>query len=379
MQNTRNITMILYGYFPSDIRVRKEINTLMVDKRNKITLLCLKEDSKFNSERVNVISLKPNITSSKRKGVFTLLSFWYLVTIFLLKQNSVDIVHAHDLTGLPPIIIPKILGKIKKVIYDSHELFPEAANEELGWIFGKFFLILERICMFYVDLIVGISKEQKNLMQRRYNKPYILLPNYPSLEEIKPFYKLTRKKLESDSINIICHGTIKKNRNFTTILDVLHILNERNEKFFLYIIGEGPDFIKTKNYAKKLAINNICFTGRLPYSETFRYLMSGDIAIALYDVKIYTALTCSNKLYECMAAGIPAIFSDLQGSREIMKETLIVRVNPNKPDQLLSALIELANKKEYRKRASKIGKQKFISKYNWENVVINLKEFYVNA
>jgi len=379
MHNTRNITMILYGYFPSDTRVRKEINTLLEDKRNKITLLCLKEDSKFNSERVNVISLNPNIISSKREGVFALISFWYLVTIYMLKQNNVNIVHAHDLTGLPPVIIPKILGKVKKVIYDSHELFPEAANEELGWIYGKFFLILERICMFYVDLIVGISKEQKYLMQRRYNKPYILLPNYPSLEEIKPFYKLTGKKLESDSINIICHGIIRKNRNFITILDVLHILNERNEKFFLYIIGNGPDFIKIKNYAKKLTINNICFTGRLPFSETFQYLMSGDIAIALYDVKIYTALTCSNKLYECMAAGIPAIFSDLQGSREIMKETLIVRVNPNKPDQLLNALIELTNKKEYRKRASKISKQRFISKYNWENAVINLKEFYANA
>jgi glycosyltransferase involved in cell wall biosynthesis len=318
----------------------------------------------------------PNVTSNKRQSVFSLLLFWLLTTLYILKQNAETIIHAHDLTGLPPIILLKITRKIKAVIYDSHELFPEAARDELGWLYGLFFLILERVCMNFVDIIIGISKEQKDLMIKRYKKPFILLLNYPSLHEIKPLYNLPKIDLNKDCTNIVFHGSIRKDRKMITLIDVFEKAKTQNNRLFLYVIGDGPDFSKVKQYAQANNVSNIIFTGKLPFSETFQYLRSCDIAIALYDVKTYTALTCSNKLYECMAAGIPSIFSDLKASRKAMKESLVIRVNPNKQDQILDALLSLIKNDQYRKKASKVSEQLFLQKYNWEKIDKNFNEMY---
>lgn len=57
--------MILFGYFPSDPRVRKEVHSLLKDKENSITIVCLNEDFDLKDKRIEVVPILPKITADK--------------------------------------------------------------------------------------------------------------------------------------------------------------------------------------------------------------------------------------------------------------------------------------------------------------------------
>jgi len=368
--------MPLYGYFPSDPRVRKEVLSLVKDKKNEIEIICIEADKIHKKiPRTKIVPLMPSGKKRKRESVFGLIKFWIITTLYLLRQEKGYVIHAHDLTALPPIILPRLFKKTNYVIYDSHEFFPEAAHEELGILFSIFFLFLEKICMKFVTTIVGISPPQKYLMTKRYGKPFILIPNYPSLETIKQIGKQSPLKVHKDKIDIISHGVIRKSREYFTLIDVMKKLEKRTD-IALVVIGDGPDFEELQEYTKNLKLENVTFMGRLPFTETFRYLKGGDIAIGMHDLSFNSQMGCSNKLYECMAAGIPTIYSDLIASRLVMDKAFIRPVNPTKVDEIEKTIIDLVADKEHREKAAKIGVELFQTSYNWEKIIQPLIELY---
>ncbi len=375
MEKTR-IMMPLYGYFPSDPRVRKEVLSLVKNKKNEIEIICIEADTIHTKiPRTKIVPLMPSGKKRKRESVFGLIKFWILTTLYLLRQEKGYIIHAHDLTALPPIILPRLFKKTNHVIYDSHEFFPEAAHEELGVLFSIFFLYLEKFCMKFVTTVVGISPPQKYLMTKRYGKPYILIPNYPSLETIKQIGKQTPLKVHKDKIDIISHGVIRKSREYFTLIDVMKKLEKRTD-IALIVIGDGPDFEELQEYTKNLKLENVTFLGRLPFTETFRYLKGGDIAIGMHDLSFNSQMGCSNKLYECMAAGIPTIYSDLIASRYAMDKAFVQPVNPTKVDEIEKMIIDLVADKELREKAAKIGVELFKTTYNWEKIIEPLVKLY---
>lgn len=362
------IIMLLYGYFPSDPRIRKEVLSLVKNKKNEIQIVCLEADTIHTKiPRTKIVPLISRGKKRKRESIFGLLRFWLLATLFLFRQEKGYIIHAHDLIALPPIILPHLFRKTNYVIYDSHEFFPEAAYVELGSLFGIFFLILEKFCMKFVSLIIGISLPQKKLMTERYRKPFLLIPNYPSLETIKQIEKQSPLVLNKNQINLISHGVIRRSREYFTLIDVMKKLEKRND-IMLIIIGTGPDFEELQEYTNNLKLKNVTFLGRLSFSETFCYLRGGDIAIGMHDLSFNSAMGCSNKLYECLAAGIPTIYSDLIASRHVMDKAYVKRVNPTDADDIKNTIIELIDNKEFREKASKIGVELFLTIYNWEKI-----------
>ena len=273
--------MLLYGYFPSDPRVRKEVRTLIEDENNHIRIVCLKaDDTTENFPRTKTISLIQKNNPIKRQRIFGLLSFWLLTTIFLLRQKSGYIIHSHDLTALPPIILPSLLKKAKFVIYDSHEFFPEAAHCELGSIFGIFFLILEKICMKFVDFIIGISPPQKKLTTHRYKKPFLLIPNYPSKKIVTKLYLQEKIEFPKNRINIISHGVIRRSREYFTLIDTMKLLKD-NKDIHLILIGDGPDFDDLVVYTNEMDLKSVTFTGRLPFNH-WQFIILVNILFSLY-------------------------------------------------------------------------------------------------
>ena len=86
-----------------------------------------------------------------------LLKFWILSFRYIISNRTFDVLHCHDLTGLPPAVWYKFFFPRIKIIYDSHEIYPEGVREKLGSLVAMPFLMLEKFCLKFVTKIIGIS------------------------------------------------------------------------------------------------------------------------------------------------------------------------------------------------------------------------------
>ena len=191
------ITMLLFGFFPSDVRVRKEALSLS-NFGHKMSVVCCAEKNEHGEYQ----SIKiPRVGEpSDWKGKMTskqLIKFWIYSFLYLITRRDFDVLHCHDLTGLPPAIWYKFLFPKTKIIYDSHELYPEAIEEKKGSLIKFIFLMLEKFCIKFVGQVIGVSKPQRDFMTKRYGiKNFLILPNFPMKNEYSTGQKSENKKVK---------------------------------------------------------------------------------------------------------------------------------------------------------------------------------------
>jgi len=120
---------------------------------------------------------------------------------------------------------------------------------------------------------------------------------------------------------------------------------------------------------------NIHFHGYQPHGELAAFFRRFDIAAAPYGTAVYNAsgvesaaITCPLKLLEYMAAGLPAVVSDLPGVRDILSGDNVARiVPPGDLDALVSALRSLAGDPDLRSRLGSAARQSFLKRHTLES------------
>ena len=364
--------MPLYGYYPSDPRVRKEVTELLSLDLD-IHIVCLNQDQGELPPNVHVHSLMKNVRSNQRESIPNLIFFWVFCFIFLTKQDKGLIIHAHDLTALPPAALAKFFHICSILIYDSHEFFPDAAKTELGWIFGFFFFTLEKLCVLFVDLLVGISTFQRDLFFSRYHKHMIVLPNYPTLKEVDKLSSLSPLKYNTDGFVITAHGTVRQDRCYFELLTAFKMIYDNGLNIHLLNNGDGPDKQAVDEYITTNHLTNVHSIGKLPFSDTFRYLMGSNGAIGLGEYSIPNMYGSSNKLYEFIAANIPAAYSDHPNSRGPIGKAHFISISNNHPKTIYKSILKL---KQSDPTLYKNNRSLIEDYYNWEQSCHKLVQLY---
>ena len=368
-----NITMILFGFFPSDVRVRKEALSLM-KVGHEVTLVCCAEEEfldKFHSVKVSRVG-KPSDWKGKMTST-QLLKFWILSFRYIISNRTFDVLHCHDLTGLPPAVWYKCFFPRVKIVYDSHEIYPEGVREKLGSLAALPFLMLEKFCLKFVTKIIGISVPQKELMQKRYNiKNFLLLPNFPSKTEFFPGEKSINEK-----VKIVYSGGIHINRGYEQLVEAASILSRKRDNFVIQLVGDGPfrDTIETLVREKGLE-SYVKIIGHVHYSKVRNYLNDADIGIALYQPTPNNDYGLSNKIFEYIICELPIIYPFYKGSTPYLKRIGAINVNPTSSDDIASKIEFLITHPEVRGRIKEEEKN-LASDVVWESVERKLRDLYI--
>ncbi len=324
-----------------------------------------------------------NISTTKRMTFSMLLLFWVkCLRLLLSKRASIDIVHAHDLTGLPPAAIFGFLNPRIKIIYDSHELFPEAAKEKLSFIPYVIFLGLALIFSRFADRLITVSPSIVKSLSKRIKAPAHLVMNLPNLAGVKsllgriPSWNGSR---DSKKIRIVYSGMVLPRRGYEHLPTMVETMKTRyNTICEVLIIGEGVFLSDLKDMVREKGLGDYFhFTGRVSFEKLLGLTVDCDIAVSLYESTINNNAGLSNKIFEYMMIGVPFIFTNLTQSLPILERVgAMIINNPVSGENLADAIYSLYNDPTRMNKISENGKHLVGSRLNWQRESENLLRVY---
>ena len=146
----------------------------------------------------------------------------------------------------------------------------------------------------------------------------------------------------------------------------------------LLVVGGGPDELSLKRLARNLCVEDVTtFVGAVSHQEVPDYLNQLDIYAALSRLD---SESFGVAILEASACALPVVVSDVGGLPEVVKadETGFV-VFREDVDAAAAALKRLALSAALRERMGEAGRRHVLSRYTWEQSVVQLEKVYSDA
>lgn len=350
----------------------------------------LKIESPKNIGRVKIIytrSLPYSLIKNPNalKGVISLI-FYFIFKIpklfyFSLKNNIIHLSKPLPFGAVSVLIIKFFSGK--KFVLDLDDLEGIggfATINQKGKTFNKLVIsFFEEFMPKKADAVTVVSKflERKvELLDINRNKIFYV-PNGADIKKFKSKRKNKEllKELNCEGKKIIGYvgrfgfGGI----NWDMLLDTFKIINDKDKKTKLLIVGGGQTLDKAKEYVKKLEIDKkVIFTGNVSRDSVPEYISIMDICLVPYSDEFpHTFINRSRssiKLYEYMAMGKAIVATDIGEIHEALKDDCGALVKSNNPKDYAEKILELLKKPKLIEKYSKNVLKKVRKNYNYDNL-----------
>ncbi len=169
-------------------------------------------------------------------------------------------------------------------------------------------------------------------------------------------------------------GCLARRKDYGTLLAALAELRRRGRPFHAVIVGDGPERAALEARAGELGLDGVVrFLGERPDVE--RLLLGMDVFVLSSREE-----GIPNALLEAMAAGRPAVVTDVGGNREVLADgdTGWI-VPPASPVPLADALDEVLSHPEEARRRGRRARQVTLEQRSIETMVRRHEAFYVSA
>lgn len=351
----------------NDIRVyAKECLTLAGAGYDTTLIAC---DGQQTSESVHLIKVKEEGGRFKR-------IFLRAYDVYRTARNvKADIYHFHDPELLPYGLIIKIITRAK-VIYDSHECYPEdLQNKEwlpkyLRMPVAKIYKFIEDLGARNFDMVVAATP----YIYKRFEgvaKKIVTVNNYPRLQEFGSESD-AKPSIKRDGVCYV--GAISEIRGILPFLDSLVNVDPDVK---VYVAGT----FATENI-KKLVFTHpnwvrVEYSGQVGRAEIRNIYEKSFAGIVNFLRAPNHEFSQPNKLFEYMAAGMPVIASDFQLWKDIIEPTACgITVKPDSASEIANAINTLYTDEKLAKTMGRAGREAIVAKYSWEREGVVLVNAY---
>lgn len=249
-----------------------------------------------------------------------------------LKEFNPDIVHIHTEfgIGLFGLFTAKLLKK--PVVYTLHTVY----DEYLYYLIPKVLTIAGRQIFYkYIkkiadnaDLIIGPSKKSEEFLRRAgVRKKLEIIANGVDTNKFSP-WSVTKSdknkirdiyKIPRDAFVGVTITRLGKEKSIDVLIKYIKQYIEKNDNFYLMIVGDGPAKLSLQNLSRQLGIDNkIIFTGKILNKDIIPYYGASDVFMTASLTEIN-----SISMLEAMSMGLPV----LQRYDEVNKDQIIEGVN----------------------------------------------------
>lgn len=260
----------------------------------------------------------------------------------ILKRNFFDVIHCHTL------FYSGIFAYANKNndcnIFISH-IHSKSDNKRNGVIRKVYKCVCRRLILKYSKYCCACSTEAaKYVLGKKYNEAiimndYIDVQKYinvskDDVNKIKSRFNISNEEIVLGNVGRL---SIEKNQEY--IIDLLCELEKKKVKFKCLLVGDGPEYVKLKNYVKKHGLDrNVFFVGFV--SDVWNYFKCFDIFVfpSLYE-------GFGMALLEAQAAGVLCLSSDQVPKNTDMNLGLVKYISLNQKEDWVN---EIINRKNHR-------------------------------
>jgi glycosyltransferase involved in cell wall biosynthesis len=290
-----------------------------------------------------------------------------------------DLFHVHEPDLLRPVITH---AGTRPVVYDVHEAYleylsdsdwiPKWAKPLVCWAWDRWERRLVKRCAGVITVTEPIARRYAALHDNVH-----IVANYPDWQTIQAL----PPPIERDGATCVFAGAIRPDRGISEIFKALAILKERGLAIPFILAGwpvSDEYVVSLWKEAKGLGIaDQVQYQGVLSKSEALIMQNKASIGLITYFAAGGGEIGMPNKLVECMALGLPVVFSDFPTFREVAGVTGAgIMVDPTKPEQIADAIETLVRSPTLAKRMGEAGRRAVRERFSWDGERIKLLQLY---
>ena len=230
-----------------------------------------------------------------------------------LAEWNPDIIHIHtEATAgwMAQIIAKKTKTPVVMTTHTDFEYFMFGRFRGLPILKTLFGVWGKRAYRMAEKVIVPAEKARDVPHLRPLRDKVVVMPNGIQLDcyqkPVSPDEKselFSRYGLRDNGYTLVMVTRLSKEKNIMEILqyfpDLLRVLPEAQ----LVIVGEGPDRKRLETFCNRNNLTGrVCFTGRVPPEEVYRYYAMGDVFVSASTFELH-----SMSYLEAMACGLPLV------------------------------------------------------------------------
>ena len=299
-----------------------------------------------------------------------------------------EIEWGHDLSGLAAAVAARRADPGRRVVYDSHEIYLEARSsaEQPAWA-RRIVAASERRWIAEVDAVVTVNEALAADLDRRYRRSatagsIAVIHNCPARWTPAPDdgrRLRDRLGLEPSARIAIHHGVFARHRGVEELAAAM--LEPGLERLHVVLLGSGPCRAAFDRLAQDPATGGrLHVLDAVDPDELLGWLAGADVGVMpIQPTTLNHRLATPNKLFECLAAGVPVVVSDFPGMRGIVLEDpagpLGAVCDPTKPASIAAAIRSIIELPDV-ERAALRGRCLTAAheRWNWETESVPLLE-----
>ena len=283
---------------------------------------------------------------------------------------SADLYHVHE-----PELLGPVLNRVgdTPVIYDVHESYMDLLGHR-SWIpkpirplTRALWEILEPRLVKKCRAIIAVAEP----IAERYSRIHgcvEIIRNFPDLsrEEFNSVPSHDRKQA------CVFAGTLGPDRNLTNIVRAIGVLRKRGVALSLWLAGrwESAEYEHAiwKLAAEEGVADQVHFSGHLLHKDTLALESRASIGLVIYMSFGYIRKTLPIKLFECMAIGLPVIYSNFPLLQSYVGAYgMGMAVDPESPKEIADAMEYMVKSPQIAWQMGQKGRLAFTEKFNWSS------------
>jgi len=257
--------------------------------------------------------------------------------IKLTKNESFDIIHSHFQLGSISAILLKQLGLAKVILRTAHN-HPEKewVSNFSGWF--RYQLFSKWIFPLFMDIEVGVSQSIVSQINK-YPVSYITHKKACLIYNAIPSYYKELMPLPKNNEPIIGSvGRLSKQKGFRYFLEAISLLQWKIPNLKVWIIGDGELREELENLRDRLGLkNSVFFLGKRQDIIDLLHKMNLFVLPSLWE-------GLPTSVLESMSCGLPVIATNIEGTRELIRDNETGWLVPPADPFALAERIEMALK-----------------------------------
>jgi len=338
--------MILDGHYPSDIRVRKEAESLSL--QHNVSILCCRKEGEKAYEKIHNVSVFREVVykSNYHKAIIDIqLSINFRHPFFrkelskLNKKISIDVIHVHDLPLAKTVYSFAKKNKIKTIL-DLHENYPAALLTWFAW--RKSFVIKFKNKLFFgykrwsnyeqriikkYDFIIAVVEEMKDriLKESNIDSDKVFVVTNTEKKEFVSNFKYSKQNYfqgNQDKCIISYVGGFGPHRGLHTAIEGMYLLKNKMPNALLVLIGPMNKDVRShlEELIHRFSLKGyVLLKDSVPFESVIDIMTNSTINIIPHVSNEHTDNTIPHKLFQILLSGKPLLVSDCAPLKRVVQ------------------------------------------------------------